>query len=545
MINLNVKDIKVKAINLFNKVKSFFITSFKSNNFKTFFWVYLFITLPLVLNNLFLSLRIRTPLFLGLALCFPIFLFTKKIKNYLVFIFFFIWIPYFLNIFHYFIYQIPLHKGGVLAILETTPTEAFGFIKHFITIESAILLFVIVAVLFFYTRLRINSIDRTAKNFFFWQKIFFVLFLWSCLENRWSVYETRKRTIPFTIWSTYLDVRWELEAIRIKQKRNTDSFKNIKSIFGNQKQTFVIVIGESADRSHYSLYGYNRNTNPLLSKRKDLYLFNNVKSPHAQTLLSLKKVLTFASAENMDNLFNKGSIINYFKDAGFKTFWISNQENLSRHATFTSVISNEADVVYFNYDIGRRLKKGHTIDMDLKSFYKDALDDPANKKVIFLHFSGSHSPYEHRYTEEYAPFSDEKLNRIYKTPETIRKIEINKYDNSIFVNDLALNTYIDMLKKKNEVSYLLYFSDHGEDARDTSDSCFCHHDTHRNRKYMLNIPFITWVSDKYKNQRMSFVNGFNNKLSNPYNTEHFIHSVMSLSGLSNPDIDKTKSIFDK
>ena len=62
---------------------------------------------------------------------------------------------------------------------------------------------------------------------------------------------------------------------------------------------------------------------------------------------------------------------------------------------------------------------------------------------------------------------------------------------------------------------------------------------------MLNIPFITWVSDKYKNQRMSFVNGFNNKLSNPYNTEHFIHSVMSLSGLSNPDIDKTKSIFDK
>ncbi len=41
-------------------------------------------------------------------------------------------------------------------------------------------------------------------------------------------------------------------------------------------QTIIVVIGESLTRNHMSLYGYPRNTNPLLSERKDnLYVYNN------------------------------------------------------------------------------------------------------------------------------------------------------------------------------------------------------------------------------------------------------------------------------
>ena len=41
-------------------------------------------------------------------------------------------------------------------------------------------------------------------------------------------------------------------------------------ITDNEKAVVVLVIGESARKANFQLYGYKRDTNPLLSKQKEL-----------------------------------------------------------------------------------------------------------------------------------------------------------------------------------------------------------------------------------------------------------------------------------
>ena len=50
------------------------------------------------------------------------------------------------------------------------------------------------------------------------------------------------------------------------------------TIANNQKSVAVLVIGESARSGNFSLYGYEKNTNPLLSQIEDLKYFDDIVS---------------------------------------------------------------------------------------------------------------------------------------------------------------------------------------------------------------------------------------------------------------------------
>lgn len=45
------------------------------------------------------------------------------------------------------------------------------------------------------------------------------------------------------------------------------------TIADNEKAVVVLVIGESARKANFQLYGYQRDTNPLLSRQKDLKVY--------------------------------------------------------------------------------------------------------------------------------------------------------------------------------------------------------------------------------------------------------------------------------
>ena len=49
----------------------------------------------------------------------------------------------------------------------------------------------------------------------------------------------------------------------------------------------VVIIGESCNRNHMSVYGYNRPTTPRLQARKDIMVFDNVISANSSTLKSI------------------------------------------------------------------------------------------------------------------------------------------------------------------------------------------------------------------------------------------------------------------
>ncbi|WP_121763785.1 sulfatase-like hydrolase/transferase [Helicobacter burdigaliensis] len=131
------------------------------------------------------------------------------------------------------------------------------------------------------------------------------------------------------------------EKIYLEYKGSVKSAKKIPHI--------VLVIGESAQRAHLSLYGNALDTTPLarkLEKEGNLIKFSDTIAPYAQTRFVLDFLLNFASAGDKD--FTKRlNMIDLFKLGGYKSAYFSNQELASINTRLITAIANRADVTRF------------------------------------------------------------------------------------------------------------------------------------------------------------------------------------------------------
>jgi heptose-I-phosphate ethanolaminephosphotransferase len=137
---------------------------------------------------------------------------------------------------------------------------------------------------------------------------------------------------------------------------------------------------------------------------------------------------------------------------------------------------------------------------------------------------GSHLPYKIRYPQLYGKFTDiNDMSGSFEDPLTdLQKAIINEYDNSVLYNDFIISSIVNLVKEKRELSYILYFSDHGEEVFD--DKVYSGRSFDNITPGMYQIPFILWLSDEYKKHRC-----IDGNLNNPYSTEDVIcpnHQIM-------------------
>ena len=86
-------------------------------------------------------------------------------------------------------------------------------------------------------------------------------------------------------------------------------------IADNEKAVVVLVIGESARKANFQLYGYQRDTNPLLSKQKDLKVYQAT-SCATYTTAGTKAIL---EPQNSDDLYEL--LPNYAFRTGVDVSW--------------------------------------------------------------------------------------------------------------------------------------------------------------------------------------------------------------------------------
>lgn len=277
-------------------------------------------------------------------------------------------------------------------------------------------------------------------------------------------------------------------------------------------EVYVMVVGETARAHNFSLYGYPRNTNPLLSKTPGIKAFPNVTTQSNTTHKSVPMLLSAASAEDFERLFHEKGILAAFKEAGFHTVFISNQ--LPNHS-FIDFLGEQADEHYF-------LKKedasqGNHYDEDLLQKLDEILPlaDASSsahyryrKLFVVLHSYGSHFNYQERYPRSFAYFKPD--SRSEAKPENRRDL-LNAYDNTIRYTDYILHGIIERLQKWEGVqtktdgvydqptSAMLYTSDHGENIFD-DERCLFLHAAPKASDYELHVPFIIWTSDGFSKQ---------------------------------------------
>lgn len=352
-------------------------------------------------------------------------------------------------------------------------------------------------------------------------------------------FETRvEPAVPWQMVVAYRRYTQQLENMQgmLDNVSKIPPLHNLKDAMANQPATLVLVIGESTNRQRMSLYGYNRETTPELDKLKDqLAVFDNVITPRPYTIEALQQVLTFADEENPDLYLKTPSLVSMMKQAGYKTYWITNQQTMTKRNTMLTTFSEQADEqVYLN---NNRNQNARQYDGDVLEPFSKALADDAPRKLIIVHLLGTHMSYQYRYPPTFDKFTDRK-----GVPDGVRDDQLptyNSYDNAVLYNDFVVSSLIKDYAKTDPNGFLMYLSDHGEDVFDSPGHSTLGRNEGKPTAPMYTIPLMAWASPKW---RGSHDWDFTGDLARPYSSSHLIHTWADLAGLSFDELDHSKSL---
>lgn len=325
----------------------------------------------------------------------------------------------------------------------------------------------------------------------------------------------------------------------LDQNKRIPPIADLSDARAGKPGTLVLVIGESTNREHMSLHGYPRRTTPKLeAMRGRLTVFDQVYASRPYTIEALQQILTFADQENPNLYLTRPSLMNIMKQAGYKTYWITNQQTLTKRNTMLTSFSEQMDEQYYmNHS---RSQNSYQFDENILGPLKKVLDDPAERKFIVVHLLGAHMRYKYRYPPEFDVFSGREGLPSWVTDAQLEKI--NEYDNAILYNDHVVSTLIHRLVAADDDSMLVYFSDHGEDVYDWSDHGFIGRSEAKPTPPMYAIPFFLWHSDRWK---AGDPRRFEGQRGRTYQISHFIHTWADLAELRFDGFDSTKSVVNK
>ena len=305
-------------------------------------------------------------------------------------------------------------------------------------------------------------------------------------------------------------------------------------------EVYVMVIGETARSNNFSLYGYHRDTNPMLTtlvSDSSLIVFRDVRTESNTTHKSVPMLLTSASASDYSALYREKGIIAAFKEAGFHTSFISNQ--LPNHS-FIDFLGMEADSCLFIKEAERA--KDNVSDMELLPIVKGILEKGRKKEFIVLHTYGSHFKYNERYPRNMAHFlPDYKSQAKYEN----RLQLVNAYDNTIRFTDKFLYELSSILSSSACQSAWLYTSDHGENIYDDNRNKFLHASPNPS-EYELRVPLLAWTSASYRSAYPDIISALRSNSGKCVSTSiSFFHTMLEMGGIKTKNLDLTKSLADR
>lgn len=300
----------------------------------------------------------------------------------------------------------------------------------------------------------------------------------------------------------YINYVKDKENRNVYSKGNIFLSDNISSYEIDNKeegQIYVLVFGGCQNKEHYSLYGYQRNTNPLLNELKDkLYIYDNI----------------YKSTDNksIENL------IALHKKAGFKTYYLSTKYMYGKKLEYYTQQAFQADGYMFaNIRLNNTNYK--EINNILVRYYDEIIHDNYENKFIIIHLSLSCENIINK---------NEESEYFYNKYATQKERKINEYDNTIVQIDYIVNRFIESLEISDKKAYMLFLGDTLQDEAE---------------KEIKAIPFILWLSEEYKREYPETVQAVNKNLEKAYKVDTLMHSLTDLSQINYEKQDSSKSIF--
>ena len=323
---------------------------------------------------------------------------------------------------------------------------------------------------------------------------------------------------------------------RVISSQHDEQVEEIKlpdgKITDNEKAVVVLVIGESARKANFQLYGYQRDTNPLLSKQKGLKVYQAT-SCATYTTAGAKAILEPINSDDLYEL-----LPNYAFRTGVDVSWRTSNWGEPPIHIDEYLTDDELGVLYPD--------ENEVYDAILFKGLRERIESSQkNKVLIILHTSTSHGP---KYADKY-PKEFEVYKPVAKNVEEGEKnvgMLINAYDNTIRYTDFLLNNLINTLRSMSDWnSAIIFISDHGESLGENK--MFMHGLPMKLApKVQYEIPFLVWTSDNFRNYKRTSSEQDAPKGELPAVLEqHYIfHSVLNLLSIQSPAYNKDYDIFE-
>lgn len=289
-----------------------------------------------------------------------------------------------------------------------------------------------------------------------------------------------------------------------------------------EPETLVLVIGETSRADNWQLYGYSRKTNPLLAQVKGLTVFTNYMSQSNTTHKSVPILLSLAEADNYDILYHTKGIMQAFREAGYHTVFLSNQQ---RNHSFIDFLGEQADDCLFLRDS----HPDNAYDTDLLVPLAQKLARQKGKRTfIVLHTYGSHFSYADRYPDFMRDFKNDQYDGAKRQ---YRPQLINAYDNSICQTDLLLRRIIEQLAAQGGSAAMVYTSDHGEDIFDDARHLFLHASPFPSF-WQLHVPLVVWTSPAYRERHADIARCLNANRRKRAESNSVFHTLLTMGGVT-------------
>lgn len=331
--------------------------------------------------------------------------------------------------------------------------------------------------------------------------------------------------MPYSIYYNF-KLYFEIRDVAAEHRETFTS----ESVANSDSLVVVFVIGESLRNDHLQINGYERETTPYLMEEDNLVSLTDIYGAECFTHTSVPQIMTRADSANPQRAYDEQSFVTIFKDAGFRTTWIANQESVATYAYFM----NECDtLIYVNGD-----KSVYTfdkwLDEDILPHLENELKDDNPTQLHILHSIGSHWWYNSHYTDEFERYTPVIKSRVVSS--NTQEEMINSYDNTILYTDYFIKETIDLIRDKKSI--LIFLSDHGESLGE--DGYYLHG---ADRPELHYPAAFVWYSDKYAQSFPDMIENLKDNSDKKYRSDYLFHSIIDAADITTEYIEPQLSVF--
>ncbi|MCB2180599.1 MAG: phosphoethanolamine--lipid A transferase [Desulfobulbaceae bacterium] len=300
------------------------------------------------------------------------------------------------------------------------------------------------------------------------------------------------------------------------------------------RELIILVVGEAARADRFSLNGYARETNPLLSK-EDVLSFANMYSCGTSTAYSVPCMFSIFPRKEYSDSKGKSTenLLDVLHHAGVHVLWRDNNSD-------SKGVARRVPYQDYKHPQVNPVCDEECRDEGMLVGLQDYIDTQQDGDIlIVLHQMGNHGPaYYKRYPEAFEKFTPVcKSNQF----DECTKEEIgNAYDNALLYTDYFLDQVIKLLKKNSAEfeTAMLYMSDHGESLGEYG--LYLHGLPYSMAPdFQKHIAAFLWFGDSFKVDRKAL----RDKASRHFSQDNLFHTVLGLMEVNTAIYDKKLDIL--